>query len=203
MNWVYRSRPAICPGYARSSPISLRFLTTEPIAQVAPVHSKAMPMILTAGGIRNLAHRADGGGEGASEVAYGPEIRDRGEGIAARWTRLIFACRDCPRMGSYRLAVLEEKFGAEALMPDVLKAISSACLRTRKIHPGGRCQAYLPDLENPRPPDLPRAAGVRPRFIAGEKQWSPQAVTSKKPERRPRPGRWPHRRLQSPAERPT
>ena len=129
-----------------------------------------MPMILTAGGIRNLAHRADGGGEGASEVAYGPEIRDRGEGIAARWTRLIFACRDGPRMGSYRLAVLEEKFGAEALMPDVLKAISSACLRTRKIHPGGRCQAYLPDLENPRPPDLPRAAGGLLRAIAGRKQ---------------------------------
>ena len=57
-----------------------------------------------------------------------------------------FACRDCPRIGRYRLAVLAERFGADALMPDVLEAISAACPRTHERHPGRRCQAFLPDL---------------------------------------------------------
>ena len=60
-----------------------------------------------------------------------------------------FSCRDCPRIGRYRLAVLAERFGADALLPDVLEAISAACPRTRERHPGRRCQAYLPDLTEP------------------------------------------------------
>ncbi len=47
-----------------------------------------------------------------------------------------FACRDCPRIGQYRLAVLAERFGADALMVDVLGAISSTCLRNKEKHPG-------------------------------------------------------------------
>lgn len=80
-----------------------------------------------------------------------------------------FACRDCPRIGRYRLAVLAEKFGAEAAMADVLEAIASSCPRTRERHPGRRCQAYLPDLTEPTPPDLPAAAERRLRLIAGGK----------------------------------
>lgn len=80
-----------------------------------------------------------------------------------------FACRDCPRIGRYRLAVLAEKFGAEGAMADVLEAISSGCLRNREKHPGRRCQAYLPDLVEPRPPDLPTAAGRRLRLVVGGK----------------------------------
>jgi hypothetical protein len=80
-----------------------------------------------------------------------------------------FACRDCPRIGRYRLAVLAERFGADALMVDVLGAISSTCLRNREKHPGRRCQAYLPDLLDPRPPGLPAAAGKRLRVINGGK----------------------------------
>ena len=80
-----------------------------------------------------------------------------------------FACHDCPRIGRYRLAVLADKFGAEAAMADVLDAISAACPRTREKHPGRRCQAYLPDLVDPKPPDLPRAAGGRLRLMAGGK----------------------------------
>ena len=80
-----------------------------------------------------------------------------------------FACRDCPRIGRYRSAVLAEKFGAEAAMGDVLEAISAACPRTREKHPGKRCQAYLPDLVDPKPPDLPRAAGSKLRIVVGGK----------------------------------
>ncbi len=81
-----------------------------------------------------------------------------------------FACRDCPRIGRYRLAVLAERFGAEALMVDVLGAISAACLRNKEKHPGRRCQAYLPDLVDPKPPDLPAAVGRRLRVIIGGRQ---------------------------------
>jgi hypothetical protein len=80
-----------------------------------------------------------------------------------------FACRDCPRIGRYRLAALAERFGADALMSDVLEAISAACPRTHERHPGRLCQAYLPDLVEPRPPDLPKAARRGLTIIAGGK----------------------------------
>ena len=70
-----------------------------------------------------------------------------------------FACRDCPRIGRYRLAVLAEKFGADAFMFDVSEAIAGGCLRNKEKHPGRRCQAYLPGLIDPRPPDVPAAEG--------------------------------------------
>lgn len=73
-----------------------------------------------------------------------------------------FACRDCPRIGRYRLAVLAERFGAEADLRDVLDAISATCPRARESHPARRCEAYYPDLSEPRPPDLPATArGLR------------------------------------------
>ncbi len=83
---------------------------------------------------------------------------------------VVVRCRDCARIGRYRLAVLAEKFGAEAAMADVLEAISSGCLRNREKHPNRRCQAYLPDLVDPRPPDLPTAAGRRLRLVVGGKE---------------------------------
>lgn len=80
-----------------------------------------------------------------------------------------FACRDCPRIGRYRLAILAERFGAEADLEDVLDAVSASCLRREERHPVRRCQAYLPDLEGGKPPDLPAAAGGRLRVIRGGK----------------------------------
>ena len=80
-----------------------------------------------------------------------------------------FACRDCPRVGQYRLAVLAERFGAEALLIDGLEANSAGCLRNRERHPNRRCQAYLPDLVDPKPPDLPAAEGRRFKVIVGGK----------------------------------
>jgi len=80
-----------------------------------------------------------------------------------------FACRDCPRIGRYRLAVLAERFGADAAMTDVLEAVAASCLRSKERHPNRRCQAYLPDLVDPKPPDIPVAAGRRLRVIIGGK----------------------------------
>jgi len=63
------------------------------------------------------------------------------------------SCRDCPRIGRYRLAVLVERFGAEALMVDVLEAISAACPRNKEKHPGRRWPSI------PAGPRRPAAAG--------------------------------------------
>ena len=54
-------------------------------------------------------------------------------------------------------------------MVDALDAIAGDCARNRERHPGRRCQAYLPDSVDPRPPDLPAAVGKRFRLIAGGK----------------------------------
>jgi hypothetical protein len=40
---------------------------------------------------------------------------------------LGIACRECPRIGHYRLAVLAKRFGADADTHDVLEAISASC----------------------------------------------------------------------------
>src|SRR3954452_11425553 len=66
-----------------------------------------------------------------------------------------FACRDCPRMGRYRLAILVERFGADADLETVLEAISASCPRQLESHPGRGCRAYYPDLPPTQPPDLP------------------------------------------------
>ena len=60
-----------------------------------------------------------------------------------------FACRECPRIGRYRLAVLAERFGADADLATVLEAISASCPRQRESHPGRGCRAYYPDLPRP------------------------------------------------------
>jgi hypothetical protein len=77
---------------------------------------------------------------------------------------LRIACRECPRMGRYRLAVLAERFGADAEAQAVLETISASC--GARINPtrGLRCGAYLPDIPSPRPPDLPRSVLPRERL---------------------------------------
>jgi hypothetical protein len=77
---------------------------------------------------------------------------------------LRIACRECPRIGRYRLAVLAERFGADAETDDVLEAIAASC--SARINPkrGLRCGAFLPDIPPPRPPDLPGALLPRERL---------------------------------------
>jgi hypothetical protein len=74
------------------------------------------------------------------------------------------ACRECPRIGRYRLAVLAERFGADAEAQAVLEAIAASC--GARVNPtrGLRCGAYLPDVPPPRPPDLPRSIMPRERL---------------------------------------
>lgn len=68
------------------------------------------------------------------------------------------SCRVCSRRGSYRLARLAAKFGPEITLGDLTNRFSYDCLWRAEAH-GKRglssCGVYLPDLDRPRPPDLP------------------------------------------------
>lgn len=67
----------------------------------------------------------------------------------------------CPRQGSYRLARLADKYGAEIRMPDLLAYLAGDCRYWgRSRYPGiPGCGAYFADLAGtPRPPELPPAA---------------------------------------------
>jgi hypothetical protein len=77
---------------------------------------------------------------------------------------LRIACRECPRIGRYRLAVLAERFGADAETDDVLETISASCGARLDPKRGLRCGAFLPDIPPPRPPDLPGALLPRERL---------------------------------------
>jgi hypothetical protein len=68
------------------------------------------------------------------------------------------ACRVSPRRGAYRLARLAAKFGPEISLPDLTERFSYDCLwrvEARGKRGVSACGIYLPDLEQPRPPDLP------------------------------------------------
>lgn len=83
-----------------------------------------------------------------------------------------FACAGCTRKGSYRLARLAAKFGAEMPLTDVLAALSADCPnRGFKRYKGAYpvCGIMLPDLGSPTPPDVPPAV-ARPgklRVVGG------------------------------------
>jgi hypothetical protein len=72
------------------------------------------------------------------------------------------ACTKCSRAGSYRLARLADRYGAEAQMNSVLTMLSADCKLAERNRPGiDRCGAYFLDLTDDgprRPPDefLPR-----------------------------------------------
>jgi len=82
------------------------------------------------------------------------------------------ACTRCTRRGSYRLARLAEKYGADIHMKDLLGYLAGDCRWWSPRHPGyGECGAYFADLAGPAPlpPDTP--AAVRPplRVVTGDK----------------------------------
>ncbi len=66
-------------------------------------------------------------------------------------------CALCHRNGSYRLARLAAKFGAEADLEHVLDQLALDCSwrppRGNQYVP--KCKARFVDLDQPRPPDLP------------------------------------------------
>jgi hypothetical protein len=68
------------------------------------------------------------------------------------------ACRVCSRGGSYRLARLAAKFGSEISLGDLTERFSYDCpwrAEARSKRGTSSCGVYWPDLEMPRPPDLP------------------------------------------------
>jgi hypothetical protein len=73
------------------------------------------------------------------------------------------ACRRCSRKGSYSLARLAEKHGAEVRLMDLLGNLAGDCAMWEPRHPiMDRCGAYFADLELPNPPpDLPPPAARR------------------------------------------
>ena len=74
------------------------------------------------------------------------------------------ACSRCPRHGSYRLARLADRYGAEAGMHTVLTMLSADCKLAERGRPGiDRCGAFFPDLGGARPPDQP-APSARPKL---------------------------------------
>lgn len=83
------------------------------------------------------------------------------------------SCRYCERRGSYRLARLAAKFGAEADIYDrVLPAIAGDCAWWHERPRGKKlgCGVYLPDLEpTMRPPDLPSEL-LRLRLVKSDRR---------------------------------
>jgi hypothetical protein len=75
------------------------------------------------------------------------------------WVLVRLRCDVCKRAGSYRLARLAVKFGAEILLSDLIVRMSAD--RPWRDDPrGSGCGAYFPDLPPRRPPGLP-ARGMR------------------------------------------
>ena len=87
------------------------------------------------------------------------------------------ACDRCPgRKGSYRLARLAQRYGAEISLDELLMRVAADC--PWMIPPGGRagnqyvpmCFARYVDLEPPRgPPDMPSAL-IGLRVVQGGKE---------------------------------
>ena len=73
-------------------------------------------------------------------------------------------CDICKRAGSYRLARLAVKSGAEILLEDLLLRLSADC--PWRDEPRGTCGVRFTDMPPRRPPDLPGAL-MRFRVMKG------------------------------------
>jgi hypothetical protein len=78
------------------------------------------------------------------------------------------ACEACNRKGSYRLARLAAKYGAECSLDELLGHLAGDCRYWRPRHPFKEgCKARFIDLDPPtRPPDMP---GRALKVLAGGK----------------------------------
>lgn len=77
--------------------------------------------------------------------------------LSIRFVVIRIACHFCSRTGSYRLARLTAKFGLEISLRDLTDRFSYNCLWRAEARSKGKsaCIVYLPDREQPRPPDAP------------------------------------------------
>jgi hypothetical protein len=80
------------------------------------------------------------------------------------------ACRNCRWRGSYRLARLVAKYGAEIEMMDLLARLAGDCAAWIPHHPVQmKCGAFFLDLGwPPRPPDLPTMGERRRLLLIGD-----------------------------------
>ena len=74
------------------------------------------------------------------------------------YVKVRLGCRKCSREGSYSLARLADKDGANVKMDDLLRMLVGDCKKL--VDPrhrfADRCGAYFVDLDwAPKPPDLP------------------------------------------------
>jgi hypothetical protein len=74
-------------------------------------------------------------------------------------------CDACKSAGSYRLARLAVKYGAEILLDDLLVRLSADC-PWRDDPRRDRCSARFTDMPARRPPDLP-AGLMKLRVVKG------------------------------------
>ena len=82
------------------------------------------------------------------------------------------ACSRCPRLGSFRLARLAERYGAEITIGELLAHLSADCpKRTLKRYKGDYevCGACLPDLAGRPDPEPPTTSPPAPalRVVGG------------------------------------
>lgn len=87
-------------------------------------------------------------------------------------TVVRIACSECPRAGSYRLARLAERYGAEMMLAELLMQLSADCPnRSLKRHKGehSHCGAHWPDLDGRPDPDPPKTTPPAPalRVVGG------------------------------------
>jgi hypothetical protein len=80
--------------------------------------------------------------------------------------RRLVRCDACKSAGSYRLARLAVKYGAEILLDDWLVRLSADC--PWRDDPRGTCGARFTDMPPQRPPNLPSAL-MRFRVVKGGK----------------------------------
>jgi hypothetical protein len=87
------------------------------------------------------------------------------------YVKVRLACRRCGRKGSYSLARLADKYGAEIRLTDLLGNLAGDCRLWEPRHPAmERCGAYFADLDFPLPPpDLPTEGQRRLKIIRGDK----------------------------------
>jgi hypothetical protein len=83
------------------------------------------------------------------------------------YVKVRLACRRCNRKGSYSLARLADKYGAEVRLMELLGHFAGDCAMWEPQHPiMERCGAYFVDLDLPKPPhDLPPAARRKLRAV--------------------------------------
>ena len=84
------------------------------------------------------------------------------------YVTVTVACRYCSRRGSYRLARLSGRYGADLALDDLLATLTADCTAAHDRRPRASCHgAYFPDLMQRRPADLP----ARPlRLLTGGRE---------------------------------